>query len=540
MINVLGSIFLKYRFTILSFLYFGILAFWMRVGLPDSRFFFNLIYAVLNAVILQSLIILISKIPKFSWVFAFVLSLLVTADITHKLVYGTLLTLGGISSMFESNTSEAGDFFLLYIKDWLPAILLTTSIIMLSVHEARSITIRKKYIVGFLVIALSLNFASIFLSRGEGERVTAYEEFNTAPDLFIQTSMSVRIPLGVNSFISTLSYWNEMRKFREEATLPKVLMPGLSYSQKNVSPQTIFLVIGESSLRTHYSLYGYDLPTTPFLDSLNTAGNLLYYNAFSVAPITREALRMSLSFASPLDVAPFTKNENVVTMANLAGYESYWFSNQDKVGMHDSFIGLLASYAKTSKFYRFEKDDIQLLKDVSEQYDLSKKQIFFIHLKGSHLDYKDKYDQVDQEALGIVEGREETIEYDRSIHHTDRVLDGLDRLIRISEKDSISSVIVYYSDHGEIINKGHGIMKMDSDQFKIPFVIIPYNQKADISTIMEGFLVGGIFNSNSISYLMAFLSGYNIDEQLLRKSRNEALYYHHVDGCNYKIRDLQK
>ena len=70
MINVLGSIFLKYRFTILSFLYFGILAFWMRVGLPDSRFFFNLIYAVLNAVILQSLIILISKIPKLRGQFA--------------------------------------------------------------------------------------------------------------------------------------------------------------------------------------------------------------------------------------------------------------------------------------------------------------------------------------------------------------------------------------------------------------------------------------------------------------------------------------
>lgn len=538
MINVLGSIFLKYRFTILSFLYFGILAFWMRGGLPDSRFFFNLIYAVLNAVILQSLIILISKIPKFSWVFAFVLSLLVTADITHKLVYGTLLTLGGISSMFESNTSEARDFFLLYIKDWLPAILLTASIIMLSVHEARSITIRKKYIVSFLVIALSLNFASIFLSRGEDERATAYEEFNTAPDLFIQTSMSVRIPLGMNSFISTLSYWNEMRKFREEATLPKLLMPGLSYSQKNVSPQTIFLVIGESSLRTHYSLYGYDLPTTPFLDSLNTAGNLLYYNAFSVAPITREALRMSLSFASPLDVAPFTKNENVVTMANLAGYESHWVSNQDKVGMHDSFIGLLASYAKTSKFYHFEKDDIQLLKDVSEQYDSSKKQIFFIHLKGSHIDYSDKYDRTDQDDFKEVPGREITLDYDRSIHHTDRVLSQLDHLVKSSAKDSVSSVIVYYSDHGEVINKGHGIMKKESDQFKIPFLIIPYSQKRYISQKMEHFLDNGIFNSNSISYFMSFLLGYDIDEQLLRRSQNEALYYYHVDGRSYKIADL--
>lgn len=540
MINISGSILLKYRFTILSFLYFGVFAFWLRAGLPESRFLFNLVYSLLNAGILLSVIVLISKIPKVSWLFAFVLSLLVTADITHKLVYGGMLSLGGISSMFESNTSETKDFLRLYIKDWLPALLATTVVIVLSLREVRTIKIRKIYIAGFIVVAFILNFSSIFISRGKDGRAKAYAEFKAAPDLFIQTSMSLRIPLGVNPFISMLSYWNEMRKFRKEAEFPKTLISGLSYSEEDIFPQTIFLVIGESSLRTHYSLYGYDLPTTPFLDSLKTEGKLLYYDAFSVAPITREALRMSLSFASPLDVTPFTRNENVVTMANRAGYESHWISNQDKVGMHDSFIGLLASYATTSKFYRFEKDDIQLLDDVKTQYDPTKKQIFFIHLKGSHLDYKDKYDQVDQEALGIVEGREETIEYDRSIHHTDRVLDGLDRLIRISEKDSISSVIVYYSDHGEIINKGHGIMKMDSDQFKIPFVIIPYNQKADISTIMEGFLVGDIFNSNSISYLMAFLSGYNIDEQLLRKSRNEALYYYHVDGCNYQIRDLQK
>lgn len=538
--SILNSVLRKYYFVVLSFLYFFLLTYWLRSGLPESKFVFNLVYAFLNSVILLSLIILIAKIPKASYILAFILTLIITADITHKLVYGTLLSIGGIASMFETNTAEAKGFLLLSVKEWLPAFILTLGVTILSTYKLSKNKISGLYVTCTLFIAFVMVVSSIMLSRSQEEREQGWEEFATAPELFIQTNISSRAPLGINAGIASFSYWNEMRKFKKEASSPKVLIDGLSLQNKEVAPQTIFLVIGESSLRTHYSLYGYDLPTTPFMDSLKLAKELLSYEALSVAPITREALRMTLSFASPLDQTPFFKNENIVTMSNQAGYDSYWISNQDKVGMHDSFIGLLASYAKMSKFYRFEKDDIELLDDVKSLFDPSKKQIFFVHLRGSHLDYRDKFDDIDVESLKVGNDRIDVIDYDRSIHHTDRVLSELNSFVLSLEKDSTaSSIIVYYSDHGEIINKGHGIMGEGSEQFKIPFVIIPHNVKLDISQIMNSYIVDGIFNSNSITYVMSQVLGYTIDPQLEKKALNEAEYYYHVDGKKYKIKDLR-
>lgn len=538
--NVLGSILQKHRFAILSFIYFFLLSYWLRVSLPEGRILYNLLYSFLNAIVLFTLVILISKIPKVSLLFTLILSVFISADITHRLIYGTILTIGGISSMFETNSAEAGDFLGLYLKECILPFILTFTIIILATSELKKHTTKSIYVISSLLMALVLLMSSIMMARSEEEKVRSWEEFNISPSLFIQANISPRAPLGVNSIITSFTYWNEMRKFRKEAATPKTLVQGISYSTNNSAPQTIFLVIGESAVQTHYSLYGYKIPTTPFLDSMKMSDNLFYYQALSVAPITREALRMTLSFASPLDFTPFLKNENIVTMANMAGYDSYWISNQDKVGMHDSFVGLLASYAKESRFYRFEKDDLGLLNDVKERLNPSKKQIFFIHLKGSHLDYRDKYDNTDIKALEDYSDTNKNIDYDRSIHHTDRVLSELNYLLQTEQNDSISSVMIYYSDHGEIINKGHGIMNEGIEQFKIPFVIIPYNTRIDISQAIAPYLINGIFNSNSISYLMALILGYKIDSNLEQKARNEAEYHYHVDGKNYKTTDLEK
>lgn len=535
--NKLNSILQKYQFVILGFLFFWGSAFWLRTSLPDSQLLFNLTYSFLNAIILLSLIILISKIPKFSWLFLLLLSLLVTADITHKLVYGTVLSIGGISSMFETNTTEAGDFLFLYIKEWFLTFIFTTAIITLITLRSSKLQIRSIYPFSAVILIFLLLLVSIVGSRNKVEKARAWEEFNISPELFIQTNISTRVPLGINAFISSFSYWNEMRKFRKEASSPKNLMPGLSYSRGHNSPQTIFFVIGESSIRSHYSLYGYDIPTTPFLDSMKVAGKLLAYKGISVAPITREALRMTLSFASPLDNTPFFKNENIVTMANMAGYDSYWISNQDKVGMSDSFTGLFASYTKQSIFYRFDMDDLDLLDDVKKLFDISRKQIFFIHLRGSHLDYKDKFDDIDAKALNQWRYRGEVINYDRSIYHTNRVLAELTRFMQISATNNTSAAIIYFSDHGEIINRGHGVMDETNEQFKIPFIIIPHNFSGS-SKIIEPYIIDGVLNSNSITYIASLFLGYNVDSILENKARNEAGYYYHVDGKSYPIKNL--
>lgn len=67
-----------------------------------------------------------------------------------------------------------------------------------------------------------------------------------------------------------------------------------------------------------------------------------------------------------------------------------------------------------------------------------------------------------------IEGDDVVVDYNRTIHHTDRVLEALYNTV----KDDKSSVIAYFSDHGEIIGKGHGFLDEGTEWFEIQMITI--------------------------------------------------------------------
>lgn len=527
----------KNKFSILSFIYFAVLSYLLRQSLNESlldkSLFCNISLAILNSVIILGLTGLVSRTGKLSYLFILILSLIITVDMTHYCAFSSVISLGGVSSILETNGNESADAIKLFFPIALPILIVTYIIMLLATRELRSQhKVIQKSVIGIIVSFVFV--ASFFYVMMDGYRGRLLQDFKTSALLATQRHLGALTPLVINTNVCAVTYLNEMYKFRADVSKEKSLPAGISLLANAEIPNTVFVVIGESAFRDHHSLYGYDLPTTPFLDSLSRTTNMSFYTAVSPAAITRDALRIVLSFASPSDGAPFSNNKNLVTMANDAGYTSYWISNQNKVGVNDSYVGLISSYTNESTFFNYRKDDLELVDMVNDLYDANKKQIFFIHLKGSHLDYDSKFDEIDNADILIPAGRESEGNYDKSLHHTDRVLKTIYNTV--FAKDTTSSKLLYYfSDHGEIINSGHGFRESDKlmDQFRIPFITIYQNPLNNQDSIAARYMNSNILNSCNFSYIFSESIGYSVTESVVERAKKEGLNYLHVDGGVY-------
>lgn len=525
--RLLLQLILKYKYTVILFIFYIASAFYI-IYHEDNSPLLSVISCIVNALMLIVLGIYLSRLGRWSVLFLIPINILVTGAIVFRFFYSSPINIGAIASVFETNATEALGVGL----PMLPAILLVFCVVFLltflSVKELRRLKIKLQYLTDAVVL-VTVSAIILIPVCITGARKAQFDNFiKKNPVLYLENRLAWRLPLVVAPSLSMSCYFSEMAKFREQLNRKRTL-PEYIYLNKEADsnlPKTLFVVIGESSIPDHYSLYGYDVKTTPFLESL-LPDKLFYYNAISPAPFTRDALRLTLSFATPDEREPFYENENNVGLANLAGFESYWISNQNIVGLDDSYIGMLASYANTTLFYDYKVDDLDLISKVKELYDPSEKQIFYIHLKGSHMPYIG-YDEFDTEALG---DKGEFVEYDKTIHHTDRVLKDLYSLLE-SNEDS-NSLIFYYSDHGEVVNQGHGFFISDDVQFRIPFIAIPVGTTFNVDPIIRKYFTNDYFNTVNLNFLLAESMGYRVKDEYVMQARRDGLYVQHVDGITY-------
>lgn len=259
----------------------------------------------------------------------------------------------------------------------------------------------------------------------------------------------------------------------------------------------ITLVIGESYIKSHASIYGYPLNTTPTLKKEVEKGNLFVfkdvitpYNATSLA-VKNVLSCNNLSTGQQWQDMPFFP-----ALFKKAGYEVFFWDNQNKVGQHSDFT--LNSYLsnKTIKKLSYTdcnknifRYDYDLLKDFFNKKTLTTQNTFTIfHLWGQHLDAKERYpsnssfnkytisDYDWRKEKWLTDGmKQEIAEYDNAVLYNDYVIQKL-----IEKNISLNSVIIYLSDHGEEIydyrpSKGRKNTPISGSllkyQYQIPFMI---------------------------------------------------------------------
>jgi len=223
--------------------------------------------------------------------------------------------------------------------------------------------------------------------------------------------------------------------------------------------QIYVLVIGESSRRDHWQLFGYGRPTNPQVMRIS--------NLF---PITNMVSSWSASImAIPMIVTRKPSSErgmnwsepSIVRVMQEAGFETYWISNQMPIGRYDSPVSNYAFEAQHIAFLNHASwlspgsYDENLVISLQDALAASDRDMFIVlHMMGSHSGYDYRYPaSFAQFQPTLTTGGAPASVYDRransydnSILYTDHVLA---TIIHILDARPEVSAVWFESDHGE-------------------------------------------------------------------------------------------
>ncbi|ARJ94641.1 phosphoethanolamine transferase [Escherichia coli] len=202
---------------------------------------------------------------------------------------------------------------------------------------------------------------------------------------------------------------------------------------------TYVLIVGESVRVDNMSLYGYTRSTTPQVEAQRKQIKL-FNQAISGAPYTALSVPLSLTADSVLSHDIHNYPDNIINMANQAGFQTFWLSSQSAFRQNGTAVTSIAMRAMETVYVR--GFDELLLPHLSQalQQNTQQKKLIVLHLNGSHEPACSAYPQ--SSAVFQPQDDQDAC-YDNSIHYTDSLLGQVFELL----KDRRASVM-YFADHG--------------------------------------------------------------------------------------------
>lgn len=280
----------------------------------------------------------------------------------------------------------------------------------------------------------------------------------------------VLVVLGgvVFSGYKQLDLYHAYKQAKHLIRTPPLGREDLVARRQNKHQKLHVVVIGESSNRTHWGLYGYERKTTPFMSSFfEHCSDCAYSAAWTSAKSTIISLKYALTDANQYHGGE--PKVSIIDTLRKAGFNTVWISNQEYAQSKSRIFNLIGRSADQhlfldEKIFSF-KDDRPLDDNVVVALEkvlgsLNRDTVVFIHLMGSHAPYNLRSTEPyvkwkDPNPIGVDA-------YDNSILYTDKILHELMLVAR--EADSF----IYFSDHSELPVYGRNHLHIE--MFKIPFV----------------------------------------------------------------------
>ncbi|EMH4161997.1 phosphoethanolamine transferase [Pluralibacter gergoviae] len=240
------------------------------------------------------------------------------------------------------------------------------------------------------------------------------------------------------------------------------------------------VVIGESVRRDAVGAFGGHWNNTPFASKVN---GYLFTDYIAASGSTQKSLGLTLNRV--VNGKPQFQ-DNFVTLANRAGFQTWWFSNQGQIGEYDTAIASIARRADEVQFLKngdFEADkntrDDELLKMTDQVLAAPRTppQLIVLHLMGSH---PQACDRTRGEYAQFVVSKETSC-YLHSVTQTDNLLSRLYTRLRDTGE---SFSLVYFSDHGLAFKaRGKPVQYLAHDDkfqqnFQVPFMVLSSDDNA--------------------------------------------------------------
>ncbi len=376
-------------------------------------------------------------------------------------LFNANISASSIFILLETNLAEAREFLEFYFNPYLIFVVLVFLVHLVLFFWFRPVFRFQKFFKNQNIIYVLGMVVPLFLMIFRG-----YQDFN-----FIYLSLD-----------AVYEYVQEQRKMQKfEIDQPLADIDGFSL-ERQIDTATYVMVIGESTTRRRMSVYGYDRPTTPFLDSLKN-DLWLYEDVISSHAYTIGALRNALV----INGLKNKKDFSVIQMMNQAGFKTFWLSNQRPIGQYESLTTKIAmsSDVYLTKNTAFDGsitplDEVLLPEFDQALKDPAPKKFIVLHPLGTHLLYKDRYPEHFEFFKGqtnIKFQHDKAIErsnsYDNAVRYHDFFLKEV--FVRLKNQTH-PAYLVYFSDHGDEIYEsidfsGHAEENPTKSMYEIPFFL---------------------------------------------------------------------
>jgi glucan phosphoethanolaminetransferase (alkaline phosphatase superfamily) len=413
--------------------------------------------------------------------------LLVSIELFYQFAYGGAISPAVLLAVVETNPRETGELLSGHVL--LTACLLCVvflSFYALGASWKRGARISSRRLLQMGVISIAFVGAGIVIGYQEIHeswklRMVVFEEMKDVFPLDFARSLLVVSKGALKT--------RQLAAQRASFTFPGVrLADGVARADQR---EIYVVIVGETSRRANWSLFGYSRATTPRLDEIKDR-LFKFGRATANATTTSVSVPISLMRATHGTLQVSRSERSVVSLLKEAGFATYWISNQEHFGPFANSITAIANEADHVSFPNgagangdIRNDDSNLLSrldNVLETMRTGSKVAVFLHMYGSHWNYTDRYPlgfgkfPDGSDAPRVLPRRQAQLvdEYDNSVLFSDYVIrQVIDRLAN----SNCNAGLIYFSDHGErlfdagVDDFGHGFPIPTRQEIEVPLML---------------------------------------------------------------------
>ncbi|OCG00895.1 phosphoethanolamine transferase [Gilliamella sp. wkB112] len=402
-----------------------------------------------------------------------------------------------ISSIAETDTDEISEYL-----TQLPIYLYVITILL---------------VIGFIFIFSKCNFPKInnkyliicalIVSCYKPAKIIIKSNFSNIPYILVDSFKYPFFEFYFDLYTSNKIYLTEKQEQQKQAQQLNNI-PIVKVKPKH---KTFLIIIGESVRKDYMSVYGFKYDNTPFTKQY---ASIIWDGLIAPASNTQASIPHLISqsiFTEDNKLVNAQLNNNIISIANEAGFETYWLSNQGKLGKMEITIPRIASYAQNSFYTKKgeyngkstrDKNDTLLLPELENIVSLQsdKPRLIVMHLIGSHphfckrLQFDVQFD-LNNENISC---------YVSSIKETD---DLMSSAINILQKHHQDYSLVYFADHGLAHIEQYQDLRHNweyQNSYQVPFIFFDSNntEQQKINKQISGF---------QLVYLLSHWMGIELD-----------------------------
>lgn len=281
--------------------------------------------------------------------------------------------------------------------------------------------------------------------------------------LFACTSVSIftlssSIPWGQDSFSRFYRAYQGLQKQRNQYQICDLNHQTIEVDSCKFTSPKIVLMIGESYIKRHTPLYGYELQTTPYLYSLDSL--FVFSDVITSVNTTTLAIRNMLSLSSVGEGKEWYESPYFMAFFKKSGYHVSYYSNQypkGAIGVDGTFLDQPILNEACFDFrnetaYPYDEELIDHLARDRTKLEVGDHWLTMIHFMGQHMMSAERYpssetyftaDSINRPDLTEAK-RWEVAYYDNATRYNDKMIG---RVIEMYRDQEI--IFVYLADHGD-------------------------------------------------------------------------------------------